>query len=119
VRRDHDAIPALRMMRLSKAEIGSRAEALAGQVVTRKLKAEIVDGESILGGGAAPSSVLPTRLLALTCEGLSADELTSRLRTSEPPVVARVDQGRVMLDLRTVFPEQDSAIASALARIAA
>jgi L-seryl-tRNA(Ser) seleniumtransferase len=83
------------------------------------LKAEIVDGESILGGGAAPSSVLPTRLLALTCEGLSADELTSRLRTSEPPVVARVDQGRVMLDLRTVFPEQDSAIASALARIAA
>jgi L-seryl-tRNA(Ser) seleniumtransferase len=119
VRRDHDSIPALRMMRLSKAEIGSRAEALAGQVVTRKLKAEIVDGESILGGGAAPSSVLPTRLLALTCEGLSADELTSRLRTSEPPVVARVDQGRVMLDLRTVFPEQDSAIASALARIAA
>jgi len=119
VRRDHDSIPALRMMRLLKPEIGRRAEALAEQVVTRKLKAEIVDGESILGGGAAPSSVLPTRLLALTCEGLSADELTSRLRTSEPPIVARVDEGRVMLDLRTVFPEQDSAIASALARIAA
>jgi L-seryl-tRNA(Ser) seleniumtransferase len=119
VRRDHDSIPTLRMMRLSRQEIGSRAEALAEQVVTEKLKAEIVDGESILGGGAAPSSVLPTRLLALTCAGLSADELTSRLRTSEPPIVARVDQGRVMLDLRTVFPQQDSAIASALARIAA
>ena len=118
IRRDHDAIPTLRMMRLSKEEIGRRAEALAGQVAGAKLKVEIVDGESILGGGAAPSSVLPTRLLALTCEGLSADELTTRLRTSEPPIIARVDEGRVLLDLRTVFPEQDSAIASALARIA-
>jgi len=118
IRRDHDAIPTLRMMRLSKEEIGRRAEALAGQVAGAKLKVEIVDGESILGGGAAPSSVLPTRLLALTCEGLSADELTTRLRASEPPIIARVDEGRVLLDLRTVFPEQDSAIASALARIA-
>ncbi|MGC1584094.1 MAG: hypothetical protein WA791_00065 [Rhodomicrobium sp.] len=118
VRRDHDSIPTLRMMRLSKEEIGSRAEALARQIAGQKLKVEIVDGESILGGGAAPSSVLPTRLLALTCEGLSADELTSRLRTSEPSIIARVDEGRVLLDLRTVFPEQDSAIASALARIA-
>jgi L-seryl-tRNA(Ser) seleniumtransferase len=119
VRRDHEAIPTLRMMRLSKEEIGSRAEALARQIAGAKLKVEIVEGESILGGGAAPSSVLPTRLLALTCEGFSADELTARLRTSDPPVVARVDEGWVLLDLRTVFPEQDSAIASALARIAA
>jgi len=119
VRRDHDAIPTLRMMRLSKDEIGERAKALAAQVATPKLKAEIVDGESVLGGGAAPSSVLPTRLLALTCEGLSADELTGRLRASDPPIIARVDEGRVLLDLRTVFPEQDSAIASALNRIAA
>ena len=118
IRRDHDAIPTLRMMRLSKEEIGRRAEALVRQVAGAKLKVEIVDGESILGGGAAPSSVLPTRLLALTCEGLSADELTSRLRASEPSIIARVDEGRVLLDLRTVFPEQDSAIASALARIA-
>ena len=118
LRGDHEAIPTLRIMQLSKEEIGRRAEALAGRVASAKLKVEIVDGESILGGGAAPSSVLPTRLLALTCEGLSADELTSRLRASEPSIIARVDEGRVLLDLRTVFPEQDSAIASALARIA-
>jgi len=119
VRHDHDAIPTLRMMRLSKEEIGRRADALAARVATVKLKVEIVDGESVLGGGAAPSSVLPTRLLALTCEGLSADELTARLRGSQPPIIARVDEGRVLLDLRTVFPDQDSAIASALSRIAA
>jgi L-seryl-tRNA(Ser) seleniumtransferase len=117
VRRDHDAIPTLRMMRLSKEAIGERAKALATQVAAPKLKVEIVDGESILGGGAAPSSVLPTRLLALNCEGLSADELASRLRGSEPPIIARVEEGRVLLDLRTVFPGQDAAVAAALNRI--
>jgi L-seryl-tRNA(Ser) seleniumtransferase len=117
VRRDHDAIPALRMMRLTKEEVGERAAALAAKVATPKLHIEIVDGESILGGGAAPSSVLPTRLLALTCEALSADELAARLRGSEPAIIARVEEGRVLLDLRTVFPEQDAAVVAALGRI--
>jgi L-seryl-tRNA(Ser) seleniumtransferase len=117
VRGEHDAIPTLRMMWLSKEAIGERAEALAARVVTPKLKLEIVDGESILGGGAAPSSVLPTRLLALICEGLSADELAAHLRGSEPPIIARVEQGRVLLDLRTVFPGQDATVAAALNRI--
>jgi L-seryl-tRNA(Ser) seleniumtransferase len=114
VRRDFDAIPTLRMMRLSKDEIGKRAEALTAQLASPRLQVEIVDGESILGGGAAPSSVLPTRVLALTCQGLSADELAARLRRSEPSVIARVDEGRVLLDLRTVFPEQDAALVAAL-----
>ncbi|MGA7217026.1 MAG: L-seryl-tRNA(Sec) selenium transferase [Candidatus Sulfotelmatobacter sp.] len=118
VRRDHDAIPTLRMMRLTQEEIGRRTQALASQLATLRLRIEIVDGESLLGGGAAPSSRLPTRLLALTCEGLSADEFSTRLRASDPPTIARVEDGRVLLDLRTVFPEQDAAIASALAAIA-
>jgi L-seryl-tRNA(Ser) seleniumtransferase len=117
LRRDHDAIPTLRMMQLSKDEIGKRAEALAARIAAPKLKTEIVDGESVLGGGAAPSSVLPTRLLALSCEGLSADDLAARLRASEIPIVARVEDGRVLLDLRTVFPDQDAAVEAALARI--
>jgi L-seryl-tRNA(Ser) seleniumtransferase len=117
VRRDHDAIPTLRMMRLSKNEIGQRAETLAARIAASKLKVEITDGESILGGGAAPSSILPTRVLALTCEGLSADELSARLRSSDPPIIARVDDGRVLLDLRTVFTTQDGAIEKALATI--
>jgi L-seryl-tRNA(Ser) seleniumtransferase len=119
VRQNHDAVPALRMMRLTKEAIGARAEALAALVASAKLKAEIVDGESIIGGGAAPSSVLPTRLLALTCESLSADELAARLRSSDPPIIARVEEDRVLLDLRTVFPEQDAAVVAALGRIVA
>ncbi len=117
VKQDHDAIPALRMMRLSKAEIGRRAEALAHNLQSPKLSAVVTDGESVLGGGAAPSAVLPTRLLAVTCEGLSADELATRLRASDPPIIARVEEGRVLLDLRTVFPEQDAALAAGLAAV--
>jgi L-seryl-tRNA(Ser) seleniumtransferase len=117
VRHDHHSIPTLRMMRLAKEEIGERASALAARVERAGLNIEVMDGESLLGGGAAPSSVLPTRILAVTCEGLSADELASRLRASEPPIVGRVEDGRVLLDLRTVFPEQDVAVAEALVRV--
>jgi L-seryl-tRNA(Ser) seleniumtransferase len=119
IRRDHEVNPTLRMMRLTKEAIGERAEKLASRITTSRLKAEIIDGESVLGGGAAPSSVLATRVVALTCEGLSADELASRLRASEPPIIARVEEGRVLLDLRTVFSEQDAVVAAALDRIVA
>ena len=117
VRRDHNAIPTLRMMRLTKEDIGRRAEALAAQLNAARLKTDILDGESILGGGAAPSSVFPTRLLVFACDGMSADELNAYLRRSEPPIIARVEEGRVLLDLRTVFPEQDAMVAAALNRI--
>ena len=82
------------------------------------LNIELCDGESVIGGGAAPSAVLPTRLIALTHTDLSADELSARLRASNPPVVARVEEGRVLLDLRTVFPEQDGALAETLNSLA-
>jgi L-seryl-tRNA(Ser) seleniumtransferase len=118
VKRDHDAIPTLKMMRLTKQELGERADALAAQVQSSTLNTEVTDGESVIGGGAAPSSVLPTRLLALSCSHLTADELAARLRAADPPIIARVEQGRVLLDLRTVFPDQDPSIVAALNRIA-
>jgi L-seryl-tRNA(Ser) seleniumtransferase len=114
VRRDYAGVPALRMMHLSRDEIGKRAEAVAGKTRSSKMLVEVVDGESVIGGGAAPSAVLPTRLLAVCYEGLSADELSARLRTSDPPIIARVEEGRVLLDLRTVFPEQDQSVIAAL-----
>jgi L-seryl-tRNA(Ser) seleniumtransferase len=118
VKHDHNAIPTLQMMRLTKEDIGKRAESLAARVQSERLHIEVTDGESIIGGGAAPSSVLPTRLLSASCDGLSADELAARLRASNPPIIARVEQGRVLLDLRTVFEDQDSVILAALDRIA-
>jgi len=118
VKRDYEAIPTLRIMRLSAEEIGTRASALAESLRSvQKLRVEIIDGDSVVGGGAAPSAVIPTRLLAVTCADRSADTLAGHLRNSDPPIVARVEDGRVLLDLRTVFPRQDCMIASALARI--
>jgi L-seryl-tRNA(Ser) seleniumtransferase len=114
VKGEHDAIPALRIMRASKEEIGRRAEAVAKRLRPSRLLVEVLDGESVVGGGAAPSAVLPTRLLAITCEAISADELSSFLRASDPPIIARVEEGRVLLDLRTVFPEQDDIVVSTL-----
>lgn len=115
VKRDYNAIPALHMMQISKTEIANRAEALASKIRTnRSFQIELVDGESLLGGGSAPSATLPTKLLAITCKNLSADELAARLRHSHPPVIARVDEGRVLLDLRTVFPEQEEILTQML-----
>ena len=116
VRQDHDAVPALRMMRLSADDIGQRAQALA-RILQPPLTAEVIEGESVIGGGAAPGATLPTRLLAITIEGLSADAVATRLRKNDPPIVARVEEGRVLLDLRTVFPEQDGEIAKALSSL--
>jgi len=57
-------------------------------------------------------------LLALSCDGVSADEFAARLRVADPPVIARVDEGRVLIDLRTVPVEQDRLVVNALQRIA-
>ena len=124
VKHDYDAIPALYMLRLSKQEIGSRAEAVAEQIrsarasLNRKLSVELIDGESVIGGGAAPSATLPTRLLAVTCEGLGAQELASRLRGFDPPIIGRVEESRVLLDLRSIFPQHVTVISEALLAIA-
>jgi L-seryl-tRNA(Ser) seleniumtransferase len=117
VRQDYNDIPALRMMLLPVNEIAARAAALRAQLRSPKLVAELVDGDSVLGGGAAPGAVLPTKLLAITCAARSADELAAQLRANDPPIVGRVEEGRVLVDLRTVFPEQDAAIVQALNRI--
>ena len=111
VRQDYDAVPALRMMRLSKDEIARRAESLAKKIESKQVKAELIDGESVIGGGAAPGATLPTKLIAITHEKFSADELGAQLRSCTPPVIARVEEGRVLLDLRTVAPEQEETMA--------
>ncbi len=121
IRQDHDSLPALRMMRLTQDEVGRRAEKMAANLGVRapKLWIAIVQGVSVLGGGSAPGAALPTILLAISCDGLSADELAARLRANDPAIITRIEDGRVIVDLRTVFPEQDAAVAQALARISA
>ena len=114
VKQDYEAIPAIRMMQASAEELESRAEAIREKIAGAQLTAEIVETESVIGGGAAPTATLPTRALAITSSNLSSDEIAERLRRNDPPIVARVEDNRVLLDLRTVFPEQDEQVARAL-----
>ncbi len=118
VKRDYEAIPVLRMTELPKAEIARRTQALIATLPPGKLSVEVIDGESLFGGGSAPSAVLPTVLIGVTCSDLSANDLASRLRAANPPVIARVEEGRVLLDLRTVLPPQDEALGHLLGQIA-
>ncbi|HEY6308988.1 MAG TPA: L-seryl-tRNA(Sec) selenium transferase [Candidatus Angelobacter sp.] len=121
VRQNHDAIPFVRMMRLPAEEIRKRAEAVREKITTPGLRLEIaiviIPGESLVGGGSAPTSTLKTFLLAITSQSLSADQLAARLRRNSPPIVARVEEGRVLLDLRTVFEPEDEELVRALKEI--
>jgi L-seryl-tRNA(Ser) seleniumtransferase len=116
LREDYDSIPALRMMRFSEDELERRANQIADRVRANcpNLLVEVAESRSVLGGGAAPGSTLPTRVLAVKSASHNADELCARLRQWEMPIIARVEEGRVLLDLRTVEPEQEEAIVAAL-----
>jgi len=114
LREDYDAIPALRMLRLSEEAIGERAEQLKQQIRNARLKTEVVEARSVIGGGSAPGATLPTWVLAISSADFGADEIARRLRSWETPIIARVEDGQVLLDLRTVGPGQDAVIAEAL-----
>ena len=120
LREEHDSIPALRMMRTSEDELARRAERMAEQM--RKscpwLQMDVVESRSVLGGGAAPGSTLPTRAVTVRSDSISADELCARLRQWETPIIARVEYEHVLFDLRTVEPEQERTIVAALGTIA-
>jgi L-seryl-tRNA(Ser) seleniumtransferase len=119
VRQNHEAIPFVRMLRMPAEEVRKRAAALREKLQpARRLRAEIIAGESLVGGGSAPTSTLPTFLLAIAVESLSADELAARLRANSPPVVVRVEEGRALLDLRTVSSNEEAELLRALMEIA-
>ncbi len=112
-----DEIPALSLIRLSAGQIGERVEALRTQLAADligRADLRMVPGESVVGGGSTPGYSLPTYLLAITPKAVSAAELAARLRRHDPPVIVRVEAGRVLLDLRTVFEDQHAALAAAL-----
>ena len=116
LREDYDSIPALRMMRISEEELAQRAEQMAKLLRNScpTLHVEVIESQSVLGGGAAPGSTLGTRVLAVKSESMNADELCARLRRWETPIIARVEEDRVLLDLRTVESAQEAVIAAAL-----
>lgn len=103
-------IPIVRMISMTDRELKRRARNFS-----RKLKAvlpegmhvRLSEGHSVVGGGSCPECRLPTTLLALESDSLSPNTIESRLRSQDPPVIVRLEEDKVLIDLRTVFPAQE------------
>jgi L-seryl-tRNA(Ser) seleniumtransferase len=113
-------LPVMRMIATTREEIERRARRIVERLAARPGNAaslSIVPGTSLLGGGSAPEEGLPTALLAVAPGRLSTRAIEERLRASDPPVIARIEAGKVLIDLRTVGEDQDDAVAEALAAL--
>ncbi|HYH86771.1 MAG TPA: L-seryl-tRNA(Sec) selenium transferase [Pyrinomonadaceae bacterium] len=116
-------VPALRMIGATRDEIEGRARSfikrLRARVADDALTVEIVEGRSAIGGGSAPTTHPPTALLALAHPALSASALEERLRRNAPPIIARILDEHVALDLRTVLESEEAELLDALASASA
>jgi len=111
-------IPVLRMIALTSDELRERAEALAKRLAdASSLDLRPEASTSRVGGGAAPDAELPSFSVSVARRGRSAEWLLTALRESAPPVVARIANDRVLLDLRTVAPHEESLVEEALRAI--
>ena len=110
--RGSSTIPVQRMLTMSAAAIRARADALAAAINRAAgWNAEVVKGVSAIGGGSAPGVELPTWVVSVIKDSLSAAALEEKLRSGPVPVIARIEQDRVLLDLRTVPPTDDTILA--------
>ena len=106
-------IPAMRMIRMTTQELKRRAEnfirELRPELPLDEVEIEIADGASLAGGGSTPSQSLPTKIIRIASARYSATKLEQRLRRAPAgaSVIARVEDDRLILDLRTVFSEQE------------
>ena len=116
-----EEIPALRMLAQTPGELETRARAFVRrarrQADASLLGFDLIPGQSAVGGGSAPTTHPPTALVALTHRQLSAAALEAALRRTTPPVIARILEDRVVLDLRTVAPEEEAELLAALAAL--
>lgn len=104
-------VPVRQMLALTSDDLAQRARSL---VEGLDGKFELITGESALGGGAGPTSTFPTTLIAITHPDRSAQDLEHQLRTSSPPIISRISEGKVLLDPRTVFDDQLDVLCEAL-----
>jgi L-seryl-tRNA(Ser) seleniumtransferase len=98
-------------------EIEHRAGALASMLRDVPAKIELVDGFSTTGGGSAPTSKIPTVLVEIAPGDRPVAGLRQALIDADPPVIARLEEDRLVLDLRTVAPRQDPVLADVLRRV--
>jgi L-seryl-tRNA(Ser) seleniumtransferase len=111
-------IPARAMLALDAAAIRPRAQALATRLARiARVRAEVREGESEPGSGSAPGVTIPTFVVRVEREGLGATALAARLREADPPVYARIQEGAVLLDARTLLPGDEEDVVRAFERM--
>jgi L-seryl-tRNA(Ser) seleniumtransferase len=103
-----EKIPVWRMIAAPPAAIERRAQLWQGRLQQAGISTEVVDGRSTVGGGSLPGETLPTRLLALP--EAHPDQLAVALRHANPPLISRIEDDRLVLDPRTVLPEEEQAL---------
>jgi L-seryl-tRNA(Ser) seleniumtransferase len=109
----YERIPALRMIMQSPDEIGERARKLCAGLDDSRIR--VRQGESLIGGGSTPAQALPTQVIEIA----DGAPLAAKLRVLSPPVIARVENENLILDLRTVFPGEEGALTDALRSVMA
>jgi L-seryl-tRNA(Ser) seleniumtransferase len=108
-------IPVRRMLTMTAGDIETRAKAVAAAInALGQCRCELLTGVSAVGGGSAPGVELPTLLVAVERRGLGPDAIDRQLRRGRPPVIGRIQHDRMVLDLRTVLPDQERALVAAL-----
>jgi len=107
-------LPVWDMLGASAESIAARARAWQSRLIERGAAVEVVAAESTVGGGSLPGERLATTALAITPARGGATDLLRRLREHEPPVIGRIVEERVLLDPRTVLPDEDDAIVDAV-----
>ncbi|HEX2987350.1 MAG TPA: L-seryl-tRNA(Sec) selenium transferase [Chloroflexota bacterium] len=114
-------VPVWRMISTPIEDLESRGGRLARRLRQAGLAAETMPGLSTIGGGSLPGETLPTRLVVVspTPDQPSAMEMAAALRGQDPPLVARLERDRLLLDLRTVPPQEDRVVADHLKNVAA
>ncbi|MGD8465219.1 MAG: L-seryl-tRNA(Sec) selenium transferase, partial [Anaerolineae bacterium] len=108
-----EEVPVWRMISQPETTIRRRAESWRRRLAGQGIASQIVAGRSAVGGGSLPGETLPTHLVALTTE--SPDVIASRLRAGRPPVITRIEDDQLVLDPRTVLPEQDKPLLALVA----
>jgi L-seryl-tRNA(Ser) seleniumtransferase len=111
------SVPVMRMIADSRDAIAARAAVLVDRLQDAGWTCNLREGLSTIGGGSAPGTGLDTVLVAIARDGQSADVLESWLRELDPPVIARIESDQVLLDLRTVLPEEDQLLADLLTQL--
>jgi L-seryl-tRNA(Ser) seleniumtransferase len=109
-------IPTLAMISADIADVRARARAIAERLASRGITGEVIDTEASVGGGAFPTARIPSAAVALSGAPQRHD---ARLRAGDPPIVSRIVDGRVVLDMRTVQPSLDEELARIVERAVA